>query len=117
MANRDDKFSNSTEQQYSRYVQGGLTDRYNNRLGWWERREIEQRNNDAVAIVQPWEAGRPDLIAYRSFGKARFAWVILQYNNIVDINTEIVPGAELRIPNDLRLFADIMTRSTGGNPV
>ena len=33
--------SKSTERRSSRYVQGGLTDVYDQRLGWWERYELD----------------------------------------------------------------------------
>ncbi len=109
--------TNSVEQQYSRYVQGGLTDRYNNRLGWWERRIMKRRDDDYNIIVAVEEAGRPDIISNQVYGQDKYAWLVLQYNNIVDIATELIPGKKLVLPHQQRLLLDILNKSTGGNPV
>ena len=42
---------NSTENRNSRMVQGGLTDIYNNRLGWWEKRNFEKQNDDFIIEI------------------------------------------------------------------
>ena len=46
MAINNDRETNSTEIRNSRYVQGGETDRYANRLGWWERRAMPRQDDD-----------------------------------------------------------------------
>ena len=114
MAN-DNPFANSVEQQYSRYVQGGDTDKYNNRTGWWERRELPRRDDDVTLKILPGEGGRPDLISYRAYGHAKYAWLVLQYNSIVDINTELTVGTEVILPSESRLMLDILNQNTGGN--
>lgn len=106
---------NVVQQRESRYVQGGSTDRHPNRIGWWERRLIPKSDSDIVVFVQPQEVHRPDLIANRVYGKANLQWLVLQYNSIVDIQTEIVLGKALRLPNQRRVTMDIMSRPTGGN--
>lgn len=108
---------NSTDNRSSRMVQGGLTDRYNNRLGWWEKRILERQDNDFILTVQEYEANRPDLISYRVYGKAQYAWLVLQYNNIVDPVTELVTGAEIYLPTQSRLVLDIITKPVGGKPI
>ena len=112
-----DRETNSVEQQHSRQVQGGLTDRHNNRLGWWERRELPHRDDDHVIAVRSTEGGRPDLISRRAYGTEKYSWLVLQYNNIVDINEELVPGKRLVLPHQLRLMVDILNQTTGGNRV
>ena len=112
-----DRIDNSADQQFSRYVQGGLTDRYNNRLGWWERRTLEHRIDDIQFVVTSGFAGRPDLIASMVYGQDKYAWIVLQYNNIVDIATELVPGKELLLPAVNRLMLDILNQPVGGKPV
>ena len=109
--------TNSVEQQHARQVQGGLTDRHNNRLGWWERRDLPKRDDDNLITVQPSEVGRPDLISRRAFGTEKYSWLVLQYNNIVDINEEITIGRRMLLPNQLRLMVDILNQSVGGNRV
>lgn len=109
--------NNAAESSRSRYTQGGIVDRFPNRLGWWERRIIEQDDTDINITVLPQEAGRPDLIAARAYGKATLMWLVLQYNNIVDIQTEIVPGKELRLPTEQRVNIDVLNRPAGGNRI
>lgn len=111
------RIDNSAEQKDSRLTQGGDIDRYDNRLGWWERRDLEQRDDDFKFIVKSNEAGRPDRLAFRAYGHAKYAWLVLQYNNIVDITTELVPGTEILLPNPSRLMADILGQQVGGNRV
>ena len=82
----------------SRYVQGGTTDVYPARLGWWERLVIEPASDDTTFYLPPSYNLRPDLLAYDLYGKAVYAWIILQYNSIVDINTEFVTGAQITYP-------------------
>lgn len=109
--------NNSVESKESRYVQGGTTDRYPNRLGWWERKDIPKADNDIITYVFANEDRRPDLVANRIYGKSTYTWIVLQYNNIVDIQTEFTTGTELRLPTPRRLMLDIITQQTGGNRI
>lgn len=98
-------------------VQGGLTNIYNKRLGWWEKRKFERQDNDFIVTIKSFEAGRPDLISHRVYGKAIYAWLVLQYNNIVDPEVELVAGAVIVLPTQTRLMLDIMSKPEGGKPV
>jgi len=113
----NNKAKKSTDSRNSRYVQGGTTDIYNNRLGWWERRALERQDDDLRLVVRQTEGKRPDLISYRIYGKAIYAWLVLEYNNIVDPETELVPGKELFLPTQKRLILDIISKPPGGNIV
>jgi len=108
---------NSTENRNSRMVQGGLTDIYNNRLGWWEKRIFEKQNDDFIIEILEAEAGRPDVISQRVYGKPIYAWLVLQYNNIVDPVVELVPGAVIEMPTHSRLVLDIITKPEGGKRI
>lgn len=108
-------FKKSTDNRNSRYVQGGTTDIFTNRLGWWERRILERQDDDIRLVIGSTEGSRPDLISFRIYGKATYSWLVLQYNNIVDPITEMVPGKELYLPTQKRLILDIVTKSPGGN--
>jgi hypothetical protein len=44
-------------------------------------------------------------------------WLVLQYNSIVDINTEFVAGESIILPTFERAQTQILTKSVGGNPV
>lgn len=98
---------------YSRYVQGGNTDIFSNRLGWWEQLDLKENQFNDI-IISPLIAAydkRPDLLSFAVYGRTDFEWVILQYNNIVDINEEFVTGATIIMPNKMRILGDIMTNN------
>ncbi len=109
--------NNSTENRNSRYVQGGITEIYKNRLGWWNKRKIRKQDGDIVLQILSQEKARPDLISQRIYGKPIYAWLVLQYNNIVDPETELLVGDTLRLPTQQRLILDIITKPEGGKPV
>lgn len=106
--------TNSTESTISRYTQGGLTDRYQTRLGWWERFVIEKQPDDIRFIISSEYEARPDLVAYQLYRRATLQWLVLQYNNIVDINTEFVSGKIILLPTPQRVQVSILANITGG---
>ena len=109
--------TDSSEVNTGRYTQGGTVDKFKNRLGWWERLPLERQTDDLRFPITKEFEGRPDLVAHRVYKKATLAWLVLQYNNIVDINTEFVTGKMLALPSQLRVQTNILTKSTGGNIV
>ena len=109
--------NNVTERGQSRYTQGGLSDRYQKRIGWWDRYNIKKDDSDFRYTVTPRTVGRPDLIAHDVYQNSALGWLILQYNNIVDINTELTVGKLLFMPSPRRMSLDIMSKPTGGNRV
>ena len=111
------RVTNVTDSKNSRYVQGGVTDRYPTRIGWWEARNMPHQDDDVRYVVDKSTEGRPDLISFKIYGKAAFYWVILQYNNIVDLEQELIVGCELRAPRFNRLMLSILNQKPGGNPV
>lgn len=104
----------SVRRERSRYVQGGTTTTFPRRLGWWERRDIPQRDDDIFVTVTSRQEFRPDLIAYDIYGDAELMWLVLQYNTIVDLNLELTQGTEIRLPSRERVSLSILTQSTGG---
>ena len=109
--------TNSAESNSGRYTQGGLVDRFNNRLGWWERFPITRSTDDIRIVVTKQFEGRPDLVAFRVYKQVTLAWLVLQYNNIVDVNTEFVPGKVLTLPTPQRVQVSILTKAVGGNAI
>lgn len=109
--------NNSTESQNSRYVQGGMTDRYKTRLGWWEKQEIAPATDDILITIQAREVGRPDLIANRLYQKAELAWLVLQFNNIIDPVVELTVNKQLTMPSPSRVMLNILTHTTGGKEI
>lgn len=104
----------STELRKSRYVQGGSTEVHPTRLGWWERRNIPRANDDISVTIDQKYTKRPDLVAYDAYGSASLQWLVLQFNNILDINTEFVEGKTIFLPTEQRLFMEIMNKPVGG---
>jgi hypothetical protein len=104
----------STDVNLSRYVQGGTTDVFSDRLGWWDGFQLTSASDDITLILDSKYNRRPDLLAYDMYGKSTLMWVVLQYNLIVDINTEFVTGATVVLPSSTRLFGTLLTQQAGG---
>lgn len=97
---------------HTRYVQGGETEIKKKKLGWWERKIIDKNDvTDVTITITNDAAGRPDLIAYSVYKDAKLAWLILQYNNIVDVVEELAAGKEITLPNPQRVYFEILTSS------
>jgi len=97
----------------SRYVQGGTTEILASGLGWWEKREdipVDQLDDIPFSITSNY-ARRPDKIAFDIYGRSDLTWLVLEYNNIVDLNTELVAGVIIKLPSVLRTFSDIVTNN------
>lgn len=113
----DNRTNISTNNRMSRYVQGGLSDKFNNRIGWWERYVFEKRDDDLRYQIRSYQEKRPDMIAYDVYGKASLMWLVLQYNAIVDPETELYAGRELRLPTQRRVMIEFLSKQVGGNPI
>jgi len=111
------RLTNSAEQSKSRYVQGGRVDRFQNRLGWWERFPLPRSSDDITFPITRQFDRRPDLVAFQVYGQVSLMWLVLQYNSIVDINTEFIAGKSIILPTFERTQTQILTKSVGGNPV
>jgi Base plate wedge protein 53. len=108
----------SLDKKNSRFVQGGKTDIFEKRLGWWERYPNVAKKTDSDLIIEKLPAkydGRPDLLSYDAYGDNNLEWVILQANNIVDINEEFVTGATIRVPHPRTLKSSVLTRMVDTN--
>lgn len=106
----------SVNKRNSRYVQGGTTTTFPKRLGFWERTVIPQQDDDIFITVNNRQSRRPDLIAFDYYDAPDLGWLVLQYNNIVDINQELRTGAEIRLPSQDRVFFDLLNSRIGGVP-
>jgi hypothetical protein len=94
-----------------RYVQGGDTDQLPDRLGWWERKLLTTSTSDIAVLIQPQFHQRPDKMAAVVYGKSSLMWLVLQYNNIIDVNVEFVTGATIMLPPPSRVQRELLTRS------
>lgn len=110
--------TDSVQNRDSRYVQGGVTETFNNRLGWWER-DLEGFAQDATdirVVISSRYSKRPDRLAFDIYGKSSLMWLVLQYNSIVDINEEFVAGKAIRLPDPSRATFSFLNKRTGGVP-
>ncbi len=92
------KFS-STSRTKSRYSVGGVPEIFNNRLGWWERTIYTKSDDDIKFTITPRFSQRPDLIAYNVYQDTELEWLVLQYNNIVDVQEELSIGKVISLPS------------------
>lgn len=100
----------SDQQSLCRYSVGGKTEYYGGKIHWWERKDMPQSDTDVPFTIPVKYAGRPDKLAYDVYGSARLMWAILQYNNIIDVNTEFVAGASIMLPTSSRMFGELLTK-------
>ena len=107
---------NSLDNAKGRYTQGGETEAFDQRLGWWERdlETLNQNDTDLFVIIQSKYDKRPDLFAADYFGSSLLMWTVLQFNNIVDINEEFITGKTIRMPVQERVLFDFLNKRTGG---
>jgi len=116
MSNRNDREFNVT-QGNTRYTRGGVSDVYNTRVGWWERNVLGEDATDLFFDVSSKTALRPDLIAYEVYGSTTYMWVVLQFNNIIDVNETLIEGATIKLPTPTRLNTVLLANSSGGKRV
>ena len=109
---------NSLDNAKGRYTQGGDTETFRKRLGWWERDldSLRRDDTDVQLTIAPKYDKRPDLLAADYFGSALLMWMVLQYNHIVDINEEFVAGVRISLPTTQRVLFDFLNKPTGGVP-
>jgi len=98
----------------TRYTRGGVSDVYNTRVAWWERTIMVPDPTDLFFDVTVETEGRADLISYKIYDDPKYAWLVLQFNNIVDINEELIAGAVIKLPTPSRLNTVLLSNSTGG---
>ena len=94
-----------------RYVQGGTTQYAGGMVGWWDRRVFSKSTSDTSITLPAKFDRRPDLLAYEVYNNSQIAWVILQYNNIMDVNTEFVSGAQIILPSLARVQTEFLTKN------
>lgn len=105
------KNKKSTNRRNSRYVQGGTIEESSNRIGWWERRTLLPSPKERTVTITPETQNRPDIIANKYLGNSEYEWIILQYNNIIDINEEFDIGAVIKIPDSLYVQTMVLNKA------
>lgn len=117
MAFKQYQNKSSTLKRFSRYIQGGTSDVKKKKVGWWERRDIEKNQPDDIVIysLPKCYENSPSLLAYDVYGRDDLVWLILQYNNIVDVIEEFTTGSTITLPSKNRLMTSILTRNINFN--
>lgn len=92
-----------------RYNVGGTTDIFSNRLGWWERDLdiLERKIDDVTYLITKDREFKPSLVAYDVYKTTELEWLVLLYNNIIDINEEFIAGKYLELPSPARAMYQI----------
>jgi len=103
------KIHRSDQQPLGRYAIGGKVSYVGGKHGWWERTIFARSDTDVPFTITPKYAGCPDKLAKDVYGKELLMWFILQYNNIIDVNTEFVTGAEIMLPTVGRVFTELLS--------
>lgn len=106
--------TNATYTKNSRYTYGGTTEVDGSFIQWWERKKISQDPSDFIYTLEKIYEGRPDMLASVLYNDSSLWWVILQFNNILDLETEFIEGTILRLPTAERIQNSILVGSTGG---
>jgi len=86
-----------------RFINGGTVQFAGDFLGWWERRVIPQQIDDQFIELDAVYEKRPDLIARAFLSDERMMWLVLQYNNVIDVETELLAGTVIRLPHPKRI--------------
>jgi len=108
----------SLRKKNSRMLQGGTSEVIDTYIGWWERRDIPKDDiaDIAYTITKVYEF-KPDLIAYDYYGKNGLGWVVLQYNNIIDVNEQLAAGTTILLPSKSRMFYQILSSPVGAKRI
>lgn len=94
-----------------RLVQGGVVEQSYDKLKWWEREIYTTNHPDDVEFKITTEyQNRPDLISFLFYGVAKYDWLILQYNNIIDIVDELSVGKTIIIPSMTRVTEELTSK-------
>lgn len=104
----------SMRKKNSRLLQGGTTEVYKDRLGWYEKRTDVPKDqwDDIVFTITKKYEYKPWLVAQIFLDRADLEWLVLEYNDIVDIMEEFVVGREIRLPSRSRTNFSIITKAT-----
>jgi len=102
---------NSGQNRKSRYAraEGGPTPSDGRFLDFYEKRRIEEADDDISYTIPLEFEGRADRISQQFYGSSRYMWVILMRNKIDNPFTELLAGDRISIPSVTRLFSEILT--------
>jgi len=99
---------NSLSKKYSRMLNGGTVEIVGDKYGWWERRDMEKDvAGDIKVTINEIFHKKPHLVSYYYYQTPTLFWLILQYNNIVDIDEEFIRGRVITVPEKYRALTEL----------
>jgi len=102
------KHKNSLSKKHSRMLNLGETEIKGNKIGWWEREVLQKNPSTDITITLNSEFHkRPHMVSYRYYNTPSLFWLVLLYNNIVDVEEEFTKGTEITIPNKSRALSEM----------
>ncbi|AVH85294.1 hypothetical protein RsoM2USA_366 [Ralstonia phage RsoM2USA] len=104
----------SLDSKYTRYVSGGVTEVGTYGIEYWEKNVWKDDSTDLVYTLTKADEKQPWILAQAFYGNPNLMWVILQYNNILDVQEEFVEGIQLLIPTRDRVFKEFLKNPNGG---
>lgn len=91
-----------------RLVRGGSAKQEGIFVGYWNKIKFPtDKITDVKFTITADYAFRPDKISYKMYGRDDFQWLVLQYNNIIDINEELTIGTVLILPSYSRTLYNL----------
>lgn len=91
-------------QKFSRYTKGGKVDS----SGFWSRTIFTKSYDDLTITISKKYHRRPHLLADDIYGTSEVMWFVLQYNDIIDVQTEFVEGRVITLPTVTRFVAGMI---------
>lgn len=84
----------------SRYNSGGKVYKdADGNVKYWERSVIPKDMDDIQYTIAAKYDCSPDLLALDMYGSTSYEWVILQFNNIIDVHEEFRTGKQIKLPS------------------
>ena len=100
----------------TRYNSGGFSEISPLKVQWWERKLFEKEEfSDRKFTITAQYKFRPDLLSQLFFRRPDLGWVILQYNNIVDLMEELDVGKEIVVPATSRVLGTLLDENRPAN--
>lgn len=87
---------------FDRYKFGGKTEYKNNHAGWIDRKVYIKDPTDISMVISKKYHKRPDRLAFDLYSSPSLFWFVLQYNDMLDGNTEFVEGTKIVVPTPNR---------------
>jgi len=76
-------------------------------ITFWDSEKMDIVAHQDDGKYQVAKGDRIDFLAYRTYGKSPFWWVIASANNMALLPTEVIPGMIITIPNAYSVLSQL----------